>query len=124
MMEVDSSVIIMIHERIAPEITPDIIIGTVTLKKVLKSDAPRLMEASSMLGEMLRRIAEEERIVYGIRRIVYERIIMNAPPVSSSGFLLNVVSSAMPRMEPMTVSGNMETTSIAALNTLRRRTTT
>ena len=49
---------------------------------------------------------------------------MNAPPVSSSGFLLNVVSSAMPRMEPMTVSGNMETTSIAALNTLRRRTTT
>ena len=64
------SAIIIIHERIAPEMTPDIIIGTVTLKNVLKSDAPRLMDASSMLGEMFRRIAEDERIVYGIRRMV------------------------------------------------------
>ena len=67
MMDVDNSVIIMIHERIAPEMTPDIIIGTVTLKNVLKSDAPRLMDASSMLGEIFRRIprTSESYTAYG-----------------------------------------------------------
>ena len=54
---------IMIQLRIAPEITPGIIIGVVTRKNVLAGPVPRLTAASSMLGEIFRRIAAEERMV-------------------------------------------------------------
>ena len=50
MTEELSSLIAVIHERIAPLITPGSIMTAVTLKKVLSGDAPRLMDASSMLG--------------------------------------------------------------------------
>ena len=63
MIEVDSSVMIMIQLRMAPETTPGIIMGVVTLKKVLTLLVPRLMAASSMDGGILRRIAAEERMV-------------------------------------------------------------
>ena len=50
MTEELSSLIAVIHERIAPLMTPGNIMIAVTLKKVLSGEAPRLMDASSMLG--------------------------------------------------------------------------
>ena len=62
-IDVDSSVIIIIQLRIAPEITPGMIIGVVMRRKVFVLLEPRLTAASSMLGGILRNIALEERTV-------------------------------------------------------------
>jgi hypothetical protein len=45
-----NSLIAVIQEIIAPLITPGNIITAVTLKKVLRGEAPKLMDASSRLG--------------------------------------------------------------------------
>lgn len=47
----------------APESTPDIIMGTVILRKVFLSVEPRLMAASSTLGLICPMIAVLERMV-------------------------------------------------------------
>ena len=49
--------------------------------------------------------------------------MINMPPASRSGRLLNAVSSAIPRIDPATVSGNMLITSTVALKAFLRRTT-
>jgi len=48
MIALESSVIMVSQLRIAPDIIPFDIIGTVILKKVLIFDAPRLIAASSV----------------------------------------------------------------------------
>ena len=45
-----NSLMAVIQEIIAPLMTPGNIITAVTLKNVLRGDAPKLMEASSRLG--------------------------------------------------------------------------
>lgn len=47
----------------APERTPGIIMGTVILRKVVMSEAPKEMAASSMLGLIFPKMAVEERTV-------------------------------------------------------------
>ena len=50
MTEELSSLMAVIHEMMAPLMTPGSIMTAVTLKNVLTGDAPRLIEASSRLG--------------------------------------------------------------------------
>ena len=59
--------------------------GTVILAKVLTLDAPRLIAASSMLMGICISVAVAERIVYGIRRIANDIIIIAIVPVSAMG---------------------------------------
>ena len=60
---VDNSVMMVVQLRIAPEITPADIIGTVILINVLMLLAPKLMAASSMLMDICCKIAVDERMV-------------------------------------------------------------
>ena len=50
MMELESSLMAVIQDMIAPVMTPGSIMTAVILKNVRSGDAPRLIEASSMLG--------------------------------------------------------------------------
>ena len=88
MIEELSSLIRVIQLIIAPAKTPGSIIGTVTFQKDLNSVAPRLIAASSILGLICVMIAVLERIVYGIRRIAREIIMISAVPLKISGCLL------------------------------------
>ena len=63
MIAPESSVTIATQLRIAPDMIPLDIIGTVTFRKVLSLLAPRLMEASSMLMGICIRRAVAERMV-------------------------------------------------------------
>ena len=58
-----SSLISVIQLMIAPASTPGSIMGTITLRKDLNSLAPRLIAASSTLGEICEIIAVLERMV-------------------------------------------------------------
>ena len=51
-IDVDNSEIMVTHERIAPDTMPDIIMGTVILKKVFNLLDPKLSAASSIDGEI------------------------------------------------------------------------
>ena len=62
-IEEDSSVTIATQLRIAPDIIPFAIIGTVIFINVLAFEAPRLIAASSMLIEICMSVAVADRIV-------------------------------------------------------------
>ena len=122
-MELDSSVTSETQLKIAPDKMPFVIIGTVTARKVFSFDVPRLMDASSMLIGICIRFAVAERIVYGIRRMTNEMIMMSIVPVSARGLLLNAMTSAMPITEPGIIYGIIEMESIKLFQRLERRTT-
>ena len=63
MMDDDSSLMMVTQLMMAPERTPGIIMGPVILRKVVISEAPREMAASSMLGLIFPKMAVEERTV-------------------------------------------------------------
>ena len=100
MMEELSSLIKVIQLMMAPESTPDIIMGTVTFTKDFVSVHPRLMAASSTLGLICPMMAVLERMVYGIRRMDREMTMMTAVPLSSRGLLLKAYRKEIPRTEP------------------------
>ena len=62
-MELDSSVTMDTQLRIAPEMIPLDIMGTVILAKVFSLLAPKLMDASSMLMGICISVAVAERMV-------------------------------------------------------------
>ena len=62
-MELDNSVSIVIHDTIAPEMMPLIIIGTVILRNVFSLEQPRLSAASSTVKGICCKVATELRIV-------------------------------------------------------------
>ena len=99
-MEPDSSVTMAPQLRIAPEMMPLDIIGTVILAKVFSLEAPRLIEASSMLGWICISVAVAERIVYGIRRTTRLRIMIVMVPVSAKGLEPKAMTSAIPTTAP------------------------
>ena len=84
----------------APAITPGSIIGTVTFLKVWNSVEPRLIAASSILGLICEIIAVLDRIVYGIRLIASDRMIIIAVPLSNRGLVLKAYKKEIPRTEP------------------------
>ena len=100
MIEEDSSVTMATQLRIAPERMPLAIMGTVIRTNVFALDAPRLMAASSMLGEICISVAVADRIVYGNRRMTNEITMIANVPVSASGFLPKASSSARPTTAP------------------------
>ena len=85
MTELDSSVTMATQLRMAPERIPFDIMGTVIFTKVFSFDAPRLIAASSMLIGICINVAVAERIVYGIRRIAKDMIMMAIVPVRAMG---------------------------------------
>ena len=62
-MAVDSSVMMVTQLRMAPEMMPLAIMGTVILKKVLALEAPREMAASSTVMGICCSVATELRMV-------------------------------------------------------------
>jgi len=107
-MDVESSDIIVIHDRIAPEIIPESIIGIVILIKVLILELPKLSAASSILGSICNKLATEDLIVYGNLRIDKDITIIKAVPV-----IVNSPVPAIPVLKddkkaiPSTVPGTM-----------------
>ena len=99
----DSSLIMVTQLKIAPETIPAVIMGTVTLKNDFIFEAPREMAASSILIGICCRIATEERIVYGSRRITRATTMISMVPLNITGFLLKPVRSAIPRTVPGTI---------------------
>ena len=87
MIELESSVRMVIQETIAPEMIPRIIIGTVILMKVWNLLQPRLSAASSTVSGICCRVATELRIVYGILRIAIAMIMIAIVPVRTSGLV-------------------------------------
>ena len=63
MAALDTSVTMDTQLRMAPEIMPLDIMGTVTLKKVFILEAPRLMDASSTDSGIWMRVAVADRVV-------------------------------------------------------------
>ena len=63
MMAVDSSLIIVTQLRMAPEMIPEAIMGTVMRKNAFIFEAPSEMAASSMLMGICCRMATDERMV-------------------------------------------------------------
>ena len=111
MIEELSSLIRVIQLIIAPAKTPGSIIGTVTFQKDLNSVAPRLIAASSILGLICVMIAVLERIVYGIRRIAREIIMISAVPLKISGCLLKAYRNEIPKTDQGIIYGNIVTVS-------------
>ena len=72
----------------APDITPENIIGVVTLKNVLNRLAPKLMEASSTLKSICFKMAAELLIVYGNLLMTYAMTMIINVPLKAKGFLL------------------------------------
>ena len=64
MIEAEISVMMATQLKMAPEIMPFFIIGTVIRTKVLSLDAPRLMEASSTDKGICIKVAVADRTVY------------------------------------------------------------
>ena len=62
-MAVDSSLIMVTQLRMAPEMMPEDIMGTVIWKKVFIFGLPRERAASSMVMGICCKIATEERMV-------------------------------------------------------------
>ena len=79
----------VIQLMMAPDRTPGSIIGIVMRRKVLICEAPRLIEASSILGLICPMMAVLERMVYGMRRIEREITIIRTVPPSRNGGPLN-----------------------------------
>ena len=107
-IEVESSEIIVTHDKIAPEMIPESIIGVVILVKVLRRLLPKLSAASSMLGEICCKLATEDRIVYGSLLTDKDMIKMKAVPVIIRKPLpkipvLNEEIKAIPRTVPGTI---------------------
>ena len=96
----DISVIMDTQLKIAPEIIPLDIIGTVIPIKVLAFEAPRLIAASSMLMDIFIMAAVAERLVKGIRLIVKAMIMISKDPVRAKGFLLKLMISDIPITPP------------------------
>ena len=119
----DISVIIETQLRIAPDIIPLDIIGTVILIKLFALDAPRLIAASSILVGIFIIAAVADLLVKGILRIESAMIIISREPVSTKGLLLNVIINDIPITPPGIIYGIMEITSIALLNALLLLTT-
>lgn len=119
----DISVIIETQLRIAPDIIPLDIIGTVILIKLFALDAPRLIAASSILVGIFIIAAVADLLVKGILRIESAMIMMSSEPVSTKGLLLNVMINDIPITPPGIIYGIMEITSIALLNALLLLTT-
>src|SRR5690554_1415783 len=109
--------------RIAPLIIPLPIIGMVMVKKVFILLAPREMAASSMVSGICCSTATEERIVYGIRRMISARTMIVAVPVSMSGRLLKLRTRAIPTTEPGIMYGTIESVSMILLAKLTLLTT-
>ena len=63
MMAVDSSLIMVTQLRMAPEMMPEAIMGTVMRKNAFILEAPSEIAASSMLMGICCRIATDERMV-------------------------------------------------------------
>lgn len=72
---------------------------------------------------MCMRVAVADRIVYGIRRITSARIMIAAVPVSTSGWPLKAMTSAMPMTAPGRMYGIIAMVSRKLLTTFERRTT-
>ena len=119
----DISVIIETQLRIAPDIIPLDIIGTVILIKLFALDAPRLIAASSILVGIFIIAAVADLLVKGILRIESAMIMISSEPVSTKGLLLNVMINDIPITPPGIIYGIMEITSIALLNALLLLTT-
>ena len=119
----DISVIIETQLRIAPDIIPLDIIGTVILIKLFALDAPRLIAASSILVGIFIIAAVADLLVKGILRIESAMIMMSREPVSTKGLLLNVMINDIPITPPGIIYGIIEITSIALLNALLLLTT-
>ena len=119
----DISVIIETQLRIAPDIIPLDIIGTVILIKLFALDAPRLIAASSILVGIFIIAAVADLLVKGILRIESAMIMISREPVSTKGLLLNVMINDIPITPPGIIYGIMEITSIALLNALLLLTT-
>jgi hypothetical protein len=107
----ESSFIIVIQLKIAPEIMPGIIAGIVTLKKVGSCEYPKLIDASSIFGLICLRIAELDRTVYAILRITYAIMIMAAVPLRIIGPELYVINKIRPKIVPGITYGNITKTS-------------
>ena len=73
----------------APERTPGIIMGTVILRNVVISEAPREMAASSMLGSICCREDTPARMPMGRLRTIKATTKRVAVPVSTMGGVLN-----------------------------------
>ena len=100
MIELDNSVTMDTQLRIAPEMIPLDIIGTVIFTNVLSLEDPRLIAASSMLRGICISVALAERMEYGIRLMVNETIMIAIVPVRTKGGLLNAITKAMPMTDP------------------------
>ena len=99
-MDEDSSLMTVTQLMIAPEITPESIIGTVISTNERISEAPSETAASSMDGLIWLMMAVLERIVYGMRRTASDMMMMTAVPVSASGGLAKAYRKQMPSTEP------------------------
>ena len=97
---VESSVMMVTQLKMAPEMMPFAIMGTVTRKKVLAFEAPSEIAASSTVMGICCRVATELRIVYGRRRITKAITMIIMVPVRMSGFWLKAIISAMPTTLP------------------------
>jgi hypothetical protein len=82
---VASSVMMVTQLKIAPAIIPLPIIGIVINANVFSFEEPRLIEASSMVIGICCKIATDERIVYGMRRMTKATTIMVTVPVKTTG---------------------------------------
>ena len=107
-IEALSSVIMESQLIMAPDITPENIIGVVTLKNVLKRLAPKLIDASSTLKSICLRIAAELLMVYGNLLITYAMTMIINVPLKAKGFLLKARSNAIPNTAPGMIYGNIE----------------
>src|SRR5690554_411499 len=114
---------IVTQDNIAPAITPVAIIGIVILKNVFSFEAPKLMDASSIVIGICCNIATEDRIVYGILRMTRAITIIKTVPVSTNGCLLNAITSPIPTTDPGMIYGTMLNVSTTLLTIFGRRTT-
>ena len=115
-MALESSVTMETQLKMAPDKIPFVIIGTVILTKVFNFEAPKLMEASSILTGIWDKVAAAERIVYGIRRMTSAKIMMAAVPVSAKGLEPKAITNAIPMTEPGIIYGSIERVSIVWFN--------